>query len=265
MSRDVDHEVFEELAAVRALDALDGADRARFEAHLAGGCARCEAVLRDSAEALAGVAREAPPLAPPPEIRRALLERLQPSAPRPVARARRFGWVPWALGTVAAALVAAAVTGTLVAVRYQASLEHMARETAAIRARVDAQDLAIRTQLTGYREIVDLLRDPATRIVPLHGAGPAPQALGRMVWHPARGGQLFVASLPPPPAGKTYELWTITAGAPRRAGVFTTDASGSETQPVTTTAQPPVDVFAVTIEPRGGVPAPTGPIVLASR
>jgi anti-sigma-K factor RskA len=26
----------------------------------------------------------------------------------------------------------------------------------------------------------------------------------------------------------------------------------------------PVDVFAVTIEPAGGVPAPTGPIVLAS-
>ena len=66
-----------------------------------------------------------------------------------------------------------------------------------------------------------------------------------------------------PVAGKVYELWTISAGQPRPAGVFTVDASGRATHPVAPT-RAPVDVFAVTLEPEGGVPAPTGPIVLAS-
>jgi hypothetical protein len=35
-----------ELAAVYALGALDGEDRAHFEAHLAGGCAICEVAAR---------------------------------------------------------------------------------------------------------------------------------------------------------------------------------------------------------------------------
>jgi anti-sigma-K factor RskA len=75
-----------------------------------------------------------------------------------------------------------------------------------------------------------------------------------------------VAGLPPAPAGKTYALWTIVGGTPRPAGLFGVDAAGRGTHriaPVSTGA--PARVFAVTVEPEGGVPAPTGPIVLASK
>jgi anti-sigma-K factor RskA len=111
--------------------------------------------------------------------------------------------------------------------------------------------------------VIALLRDPATRIVALGGAGPSPTGTGRLVWHETAGGHLFVANLPPAPSGKAYELWTITGGRPRPAGVFKVDASGRASQPVPP-APAPVQLFAVTLEPEVGVPAPTGPVVLAS-
>ena len=85
-----------------------------------------------------------------------------------------------------------------------------------------------------------------------------------MIWNDAGGGHLIVAGLLPAPAGKTYELWAITRGTPRAVGLFGVDASGRGAHRVAS-ARGPVQVFAVTLEPEGGTPAPTGPVVLASR
>ena len=69
-----------------------------------------------------------------------------------------------------------------------------------------------------YQDAVELLRDPQTQVVTLHGLGPSPQATGRVIWNPASGGHVFVANLPPAPAGKAYELWTIGDAAPAARG-----------------------------------------------
>src|SRR5207245_7153933 len=76
-------------------------------------------------------------------------------------------------------------------------------------------------------------------------------------------GDLLVANLPPAPAGKAYELWTLGGPAPRPAGVFQVDASGCAVQRVEPAAG--ASGFAVTLEPAAGSPAPTGPGVLAAR
>jgi hypothetical protein len=138
------HEPFEELIAVYAVGALDGEDLARLRAHLAAGCARCEAALRDAHEDLA---RAVAPVPPPPHVRDALLARVTTgSAP---AR-RRPPWLPWALATAAAVVVGAAFTGAFVAIRYEARLGQMAREVS-----------AAREQLRREAAALELLRDPA--------------------------------------------------------------------------------------------------------
>jgi hypothetical protein len=143
-------------------------------------------------------------------------------------------------------------TGMFVAARYEARLGQLAREASALRHRLAATE-----------NMVALLRDPSTRVIALRGTGPSPDAIGRLVWNPAAGGQLLVSNLPPAPAGKAYELWTISGGQPSPAGVFQVDASGLASHAVAPSGRP-VDVFAVTLEPAAGVAAPTGPIVLAS-
>jgi anti-sigma-K factor RskA len=256
----VSHEPFETLAAVYAVGALDGDDLEQFEAHLPT-CAPCQAAVRDAQETLARAMLSAPPQAPPAAAREALARRV---ADRPDARGR--SWLRWAAATAVAAAAAAMFTGTWVAVRYEARLGQMARETAAVKERIARTEAVLQEQVAFYRGAVELLRDPATVIVDLRGQGPAPAASGRMIWNAAGGGHLFVAGLAPAPAGKTYALWTIAGGTPRPAGLFGVDATGRGGHRIAPeSAVGAVQVFAVTLEPEGGTPAPTGPIVLASK
>ena len=253
------HEPFETQAAAYALGALDGDERAQFEEHLARGCAECAVAVRDFNEALGDVAREGRPTIPPAHVKAALLRRVTATA-RPHPAWRRWRWV----GVSVAAIVGvSAFTAGFVSSRYEARIGVMAREMASIRADLRRQEVSLRERLAASQAVIDLLRDPATRVVTLRGQGPSPDATARLVWHEKSGGQLFVANLPPTPAGKVYELWTISGGQPRSAGVFLVDALGQGALRVAP-ALTPVEIFAVTLEPETGVPAPTGPMVLAS-
>jgi anti-sigma-K factor RskA len=256
------HEPFETQAAVYALGALDGEERARFEEHLAGGCAACAGTVREHAEALADLARDVPPMIPPAHVKADLMRRVAAGAgSRTSPRRRRL--LRWTVASAAAVVGVSAFVAAFVATRYEARIGLMARETSRIRADLHRQEAELRDRLALSQGVIDLLRDPASRVVALRGTGANAEAWARLVWHDASGGYLLVANVPAVPAGKVYELWTISAGQPRPAGVFTVDASGRATHPVAPT-RAPVDVFAVTLEPEGGVPAPTGPIVLAS-
>jgi anti-sigma-K factor RskA len=237
------HEPFDTQAAAYALGALDGEERTEFERHLATGCDLCQTSLRESGEALAALAAQLPPAVPPPGVKAALLRRI--GGPR--------RWPAWAAVAAAAVVVGALATGAILTNRYEARVAQLAGEVAGLRAeRAQAQ------------AVIDLLRDPATRLVVLQGAEPSPAAMARVIWHETAGGWIMVAKLPPAQPGKTYELWTFSGGRPSPAGVFDVDASGSATMRIKATGGP-VEGFAVTLEPAGGVPAPTGPIVLAAR
>jgi anti-sigma-K factor RskA len=73
---------------------------------------------------------------------------------------------------------------------------------------------------------------------------------------------VFAATrLPALPAGKTYQLWFVPANAaPISAGLIAPDAQGAATVHFATPAGTPARIaaLAVTLEPAGGVPAPTG-------
>jgi anti-sigma-K factor RskA len=255
------HEPFETQAAVYALGALDGEERSQFEEHLAGGCVACAEAAREHAETLADVARDAPPMIPPAHVKTDLMRRVSAMGGSRASSRRR--WLRWAAVSAAAVVGVSAFAAGFVASRYEARIGAMARETARVRAELHRQEAELRDRLAVSQGVIDLLSDPAARVVALRGSGPSTEAWGRLVWHDAKGGYLAVTSLPAAPAGKVYELWTISGGQPHPAGLFTVDASGRATHPVAPTRSP-VDVFAVTLEPAGGVPAPTGPIVLAS-
>jgi anti-sigma-K factor RskA len=257
------HEPYDSQAAAYALGVLDAEERLEFERHLATGCADCQASLRESGEALATLAAELPPAIPPPGVRAALLQRIDAEAARrrPAVRPAR-GWLTWATAAVAAMLVGGLAVGLLLGSRYEARLTQLAGELDSLRAERGRVEGLLRERANA-QAVLDLLRDPGTRLVALAGAGPSPEAIGRVVWHEATGGWIVVAKLPPAQPGRTYELWTFSGGRPSPAGVFDVDASGSAIHRIA--LAPRVEGFAVTLEPAGGVPSPTGPIVLAAR
>jgi len=274
------HEPFAELAAGYAVGALDSADAAAFERHVAAGCAECETALREYRAALVAAA-DALSTAPPPAVREAALRRIGSAQGR--ARRRVGLVVGWATSVALAAGIAAVVSAGWVSRGYAERLAGMERQAAALRDQIaeqlrtvsdlrrqlDAQEHAltlVRAESAEQARTLALLGDPATRVVSLAGLDPSPAAKARLLWNAGSGGLLVTADLPPAPGGKTYELWAIAGGKPLPAGVFGVDASGRATvhvEPIAGVAA--VDVFAVTLEPAGGVPAPSGPMYLASK
>jgi hypothetical protein len=111
---------------------------------------------------------------------------------------------------------------------------------------------------------LNLLTAPETIQVDLSPASAPPAPHGKAIYNPAGGLLFYTANLRSLPVGRTYELWLIpTEGSPVDAGVFNPDSRGNAqvilpSLPRGLTAK----AFAVTIEPAGGVPAPTGPKVL---
>jgi len=274
------HETFEELAPAYALGALDEEETARFEAHLRRGCAACTHALADYGEALARVAaglRTPPPVG----VRERVLARV---GRRPAGRVRRLVTVvAWAASVALAAGLSSWLTSNALRSTYEPVIAQMTSATKQLHTRGTEQQEALdrlRQQLAEQEKALALaraeavekgrplalLRDPATRVIPLVGLTPSPRALGWMVWNPAAGGVFVAVDLPPAPADKAYELWTITAGKPAPAGVFAVDPAGKASLPVAPLPEGvAVDLFAVTLEPAGGVPAPTGEMFLVSK
>jgi len=110
------------------------------------------------------------------------------------------------------------------------------------------------------------LEDPDVRAILLTGLCPQPNARGKVIFSPRARRAVFVAaSLEAVPTDQQYELWFLAGGKPIPAGTFdaargraTVFESGLLPETISS-----VDKFAVTIERRGGVPQPTGPMVLA--
>jgi anti-sigma-K factor RskA len=248
-----EHEPFADLVAVYALGALDGDDLVRFRAHLDTGCAECRQALGEHQAVLVNLA-DTLRHDPPRRLRAVLLQRLGRRGSRPPGRARFWTGLRWAASVAVAAGFLAAAGATFVAMRYEARTGELAREVATLREQLRQQDLLQR-----------LLQEPATRVVTLRGLEPSPGAQGRMVWHDDAGGVFLASNLPPVSREKAYELWIIADGKPIPAGVFRVDVEGRAGIRV---PPPPAPTraaqFAVTLEPAAGVPAPTGPMYLAS-
>lgn len=268
MSAESHDDRFGELLPAYALGALDADDRAELEAHLAE-CAACRLRLEEWRRTAGDLADAVAPAAPPPGVRASLLDRVRSEAavPRPATRSeRRRRWIVAA----AAVLVVVALTVLLLGVaraRLGSELEATRNRVAELERRLEAarDDLArTRLRLASLTRLVEVLSSAGPeRQVALAGLEPAPGAHGRLFVDPERRRAVFVADhLPALPAGRDYQLWNIVAGTPRSAGVFRPDAQGLALLEVERVPPEKVDAWAVTIEPAGGVPQPTGPMVL---
>jgi anti-sigma-K factor RskA len=99
----MDTEALHELTAAYALDALDPAERAEYEEHLAT-CQRCRDELAQLSVVAAELAFGAEPASPPPALRARILEAAQAERPNVVPLRPR-----WLYPVAAAAAVAACV------------------------------------------------------------------------------------------------------------------------------------------------------------
>jgi Anti-sigma-K factor rskA len=119
---------------------------------------------------------------------------------------------------------------------------------------------------TPQDELASLLRMPNVKAVSLQGSDAAKQA-GGILLYDSRTQKIWLYSvnLPESPAGMTYQLWAIH-DKPLSVGIFQMDAGKISNLLVKNVLNfSDAKTFAVSLEPSGGRPQPTGPIYLLSR
>ncbi|MFF7072461.1 anti-sigma factor [Streptomyces pseudovenezuelae] len=240
------------LAAPYALDALEPAERARFERHLKD-CASCAADVRalsEDAVRLAWSAAAPPPSAmrdrvlaavrtipqesaARPEPVRARKSQLPPhvwgAQPPPRQRQRRPLFVPFATATAAAALVVA----SLFAVQANRTQDEL-----------DAQ----KAQASEIAHVLQAVDARATR-----GQDAQGRTIGVIASASEGRAVVTLSGYSAPPSGRVRQLWLMRPGEqPRSLGLFAADtplvASGLDKSATS---------LAVTVEPDGGSPQPT--------
>jgi anti-sigma-K factor RskA len=145
----------------------------------------------------------------------------------------------------------APVLGGAAAVAAVVALLHGLWGASAVRDRDDA-----RSALDRERAVAAVLADPDARTVSLETGD------GRLVVDDDGGAVLVLDGTGPAPEGKTYEVWVSDGSAPVRAGLFD-GANARDVVPVEQTVDSGSRVL-VTVEPAGGVDAPTtDPIVVS--
>lgn len=248
-----------------AAGALDSSEARRVTRHLSSGCPACAGTMAEAQAVVSHLAYAIGPVEPPPELHDRLMKtiarepKFRPSAARSVDK--RASVPNWRVPLAAAAL-AAAVTGVAVLVpmsqrqrALQSQLAEQAREIDTLQA---SSDRVMKTER--------LLTSNRLQMVPLTGTPTQPTANARVIWDvDAQRWHLYVASLAPLPAGRTYELWFITADQRKiPAGTFDVDAQGRASMQVDIPSDlGTIALAAITDEPAGGSPQPTGSIQAA--
>jgi len=260
------HEKLSELCSIYALGALDGEELREFEAHLKTGCPLCGQQIQEYSETVALIPETLSIVKASEELKSRLLARLDLEPQRsgvvdfkpaakvsPAKPQQKKSWLPWACAVAAG--IALTVSLTRVSSLNRGLVEQQERLNQQLE-----QLKVFQRLLSSEKEVTEFVARPGTQITPLAGTDKSPQAAGKILWNAREKKAFFYASnLATPPQGKTYQLWMIAGNKPIDAGIFTVGSDGTGFLKVPSLSDADkAQKFAVTLEPAGGVPQPTG-------
>ena len=224
---------YEDLAAPYVLGALEPEERSRYEAHLLE-CTECSAMVNDLAQGVIAL-DQALAVEPPSDLRSRVLGGISSTTDAPVIELALRRRPLWRLTWVAAAMLVVLLGG--LALFNPNPLDQLM-------AAADARtvELSVHEAFT---------------------APPPPEA--QVIFSPSEeAAAVEFSGLASPEDGNTYQLWLIDEGEPPLpAGVFVPDEEGEATVLLQGEARSG-QLVAITSEPAGGLPAPSGEVLFSA-
>jgi anti-sigma-K factor RskA len=243
-----------------ALGVLEGEEKAAIQSHVPT-CADCAKKLAEARGRIALLAFSAPRVEPSAAVRERLMRQVHASAEG--AREQRAQREPERTGGFfgrwwVAVLVPACILLLFVAARLRNENERLSLELAQEQATLQQQQ----KQLDEALHAQALLESKDTVSVALAQQPGMPKGDIRVMYNPKMGMAMYDGWVEPAPANKSYQLWLVPKdGKPISAGVI--DHGGPINPWMVKLPQGvAAKAFAVTLEPAGGMPQPTGPMVL---
>ena len=245
-----------------ALGVLEGEEKAAIESHVPT-CAECANKLAEARGRIALLAFSAPRVEPSPAVRERLMRQVHASAESAGARRAEGAGEPERAGGFfgrwwAAILVPVGIALAIATIFLWTENARLSRELAQQRANLEDQ----KKQLDEVRHMADLLGAKDTISVALAVQPGMPKGDLRVRYNAKMGMAVCDGWVEPAPANKSYQLWLVPMeGKPISAGVL---EHGGPINPwmMKLPQGMPAKAFAVTLEPEGGMPQPTGPMVL---
>lgn len=250
---------------VHAMSALDTAEDRMLTSHLAE-CDECRRELDEWKQTTSSLALAAEPVEPSVKVGQQLLNqiRIEKSDSKttvvPFPQARKSIWSSFGTLGAIAAMVLFAISIVYIVVLYR---ENKATQDALVKLKNDMA--TAQKEIADQRNLIEMFSKPGTRLAELKGTADAPNAMAKVVFDRSGQAMVMASGLPAPPSGKAYQLWFIVNGKPPMPGkTFSTDTHGKAMMK----DQIPAGAihsgtFAVTLEPKDGVPAPTGQMYLS--
>ena len=252
------HPQHEEDFDLYTLGALEGEEKSAIESHVAS-CSECARKLAEARGRIALLAFTAPPAEPSPGVKEQLMRQLhataegrsQGRASVEPERATGFFGRGWAM-----VLAPAATLLALAAIFLWTENARLDDEIARLRAAADQQ----KSQTNEAREILHIAQANDTVVVALKKMPGSPDGDAKISYNAKMGKLVYDGWIEPAPADKCYQLWLVPMkGDPINAGVFTPAKATINVWMSTVPQGMPAKMFAITLEPAGGMPHPTGP------
>jgi len=264
------HPTREEDFDLYVLGALEGDEKQTIESHLSA-CADCARKLAAARGRVAAISFAAPRVDPSAAVKDRLLRQVRPESQAPSRATSESAKVPghefappepprglagrWLFGILAPACVALLIATVML----WRENDRLTKQLADLGASVDKTQ----KQLGDAQEMLHLYTSKDTIKVLL---APKPGMIkgdGEVMYNEKMGLLMYDGWIAPSPDDKSYQLWVVPMdGKPISAGVFNPATSDTAHWMARVPEGIAPKMFAITLEPAGGMPQPTGPMVL---
>lgn len=268
----------EELVSAYALGVLDGDDLIELEDHLRDNPGVYEELVNENEAAFSQLAYVLKSSSPRAGLRSELMadikaEKETYKVDTKIPFWQRFQPIWLGLGSAVAAILiislftySSSLNNTVKQQQAKISnLESLISEKDTELVEKDSELALLQEEFGSQSEMLAFLDNPEVVIINLVKTEPDLKAVARVLWNPGDDEALFYGiNLPEVPEGKTYQLWAIAGEKPESLGVFNVDDHGNNVHLIKSLSNfGDIGTFAVSLEPAGGVPLPTGKIYLA--
>lgn len=180
---------------------------------------------------------------------------------------RRFAWLRPEWMAIAATIVAvASMAGLAVTMRDRDNVEASLKEQTTLGAQARTITDSLRAALMSRDSLIAGMTGKGVAMMTLTSTGTR-TPMGHMFWDQTRNTWTLVAhDMPTLESGRAYQLWLVTSKGKISAGTFASNTSGDammrSTYPLSAAE---LRAVAVTEEPAGGMPQPTGPMIMVAQ
>ena len=267
-----------DFCAAYALGALDGEELREFEAHLRTGCPVCSSELTKHLETVGFLSEAVPQTSLSSTLKERILhearrtrkaaETIQERAYRTqIKPVRERRWLSFGIAFAALVMI----------IGFSAYVNSLFKKIQEQHENIIAQQnqiVELKTELEQKEAILNVLESRHIEIVMMDGLQVNPVGYGKIIWDPDKKVAILqISNLPSVPKDKDYQLWVIKTKEPAKpisAGVFAVASdrekeSFFKVQSLEVVDKKEIGAFAVTLEPKGGVPQPTGEMYLLGK